>query len=109
MASLYQRNGRWLIDIYGFGRVRVGKNKQEASNAHRFIQKIEDAKKFGFEIDAPTKFWLGAASTKLIHRLQKIGLLDSFDVWTIGDLVDECKRYSKGNKPQTRQNEKQKL
>lgn len=107
MASLYQRQNRWIIDVYGFGRVRVGTSKSEASNAHRFIQKLEEAKKYGFEIDAATQFWLGEASQKLINRLQAIGLLNDFNVWTIGDLIKESNRYSESNKPQSKQNEKQ--
>jgi len=88
MASLFRLGDRWVCDLYGLGRVRLGKNKSDAAHHYRYIEKIEQAGKSGLPPEPAAVDWLRNAPAKLRKRLQTVGLISGTTSMTLGELVE---------------------
>ena len=106
MATLYKNpKGRWQIDVYGYGRVRLGKRKPEASAIYSMIQSIEESNRLGQPLPPIVGQWLDVIEEPLRKRLVKIGLVKPSGE-TVGDLVDYMAKrdYAKSNSARNRRN-----
>ena len=103
MASLFQigPKGRrvWAVDVYGRGRVRLGRNAKDAATCLSMIERLEVAAKYGTDPDPAVLAWADRISTALRDRLVALGLLRTGSA-TIADLVTLSERMNTG-KPAT--------
>ena len=103
MASLFQigPKGRkvWAVDVYGRGRIRLGRNAKDAATCLSMIERLEVSAKYGTDPAPPVLAWADRISTALRDRLVALGLLRSGSA-TIADLVALSERMNTG-KPST--------
>ena len=76
MASFYKRKGLWYCDVYRYGRVSLGRNKQAASDTFRHIDLIWECRKLGLPLAPASIRFLEDASPRLRKRLRDIGLVE---------------------------------
>ncbi len=59
MASFHKlKNGVFAVDIYGFGRIRLGKTKSIASFDYAMLERLEASRKSGRDPDLKVRSWL---------------------------------------------------
>jgi integrase len=101
MASLYQINKSWILDIsYGGKRPRfrlgsIAKRSAESIEAH--ITALIEAKRAGDAVPARTEAWLQECDTRIRDRLEKLGLVKTIRVSkqvTLGEHVDQYVKCS---------------
>ncbi len=89
MASLFKTGeNRWSIDVYQRGRLRLGKNRAYASEVHRHVQALEDARRHGLSAPAQTKLWVRELGGPMRERLIVLRLIDADDSATLRELCD---------------------
>ncbi len=93
MASLFRlKSGQWTIDVHTYGRIRLGRNKAEASLVFVHVEAIEHALKYSLSPPPATLSWLRTVEGKLAKRLVKLGLSAFGESKTIGDLCSATMR-----------------
>ena len=97
MASLFEDprgSRRYVVDVYGFGRIRVGKNKAQAQIILTKINELESSIRNGVPLDPSLKRWLQDAPTKLRNRLVKLGLAKDSSARTVALLLEKFQQTS---------------
>lgn len=92
MASFYERSGRFYIDVYGFGRIALGKNRSDAATISRNVDRIWRTQKLGLPLDPESVRFLEETSEKIRGRLKAIGLVAADTAPTIAELVGMYER-----------------
>lgn len=94
MASIYAaKNGRWQIDVYGFGRIYTGTtSKHDAETILWHVERLVVAKELGNPPDGITEQWLRGVSLRIRKRLAAIGLLSDSQSQTIGELCEAFRK-----------------
>lgn len=89
MATVYKsKTGQWLIDVYGRGRIRLGRNRSDAAVVHRHVEILEKCLKFGLAPPADTLDWVRNIDARLRERLMALKLLADGSNRTVQDLSD---------------------
>lgn len=101
MASFYKKGDFYVVDVYQFGRIRVGKNRAAALTVFRKIELIEQSKKLGIPLDPDARKWLANAGPKIRNRLRTLGLVEAAESPTVLDLADAWRR-TRSVKPSTK-------
>jgi len=94
MASMYSAaNGRWQIDVFGFGRVYTGtKSRHDAETILWHVERLVTANELGNSPDGITAKWLKTIAPRIRKRLIAIGLIPDT---TDRTLQDACESFKK--------------
>jgi len=111
MATLFQSNGRWIIQLAEVGGKRptiyLGTKftEETARSAHLHVKKLQVARYSGGEVGKSTAVWLGEISPKLYEKLAAAGLVaarESIAATQLGPFVESyISKRSKQRKTST--------
>ena len=89
MASIFKVGSVWCVDVYKKGRIRCGKDRTEAHNIHRNIDRLEKCLNFNTPLPSEVEYWLRTIDKKMRTKLVNMGLVVS----KVSDVAELCEKW----------------